>query len=319
MATSNNTASTGGRIEWVDTAKFIALGLMIFGHSYYGDHPVKIWICSFHMPLFFILSGFLYGLKRKQEIDLLPTIKRLAIQLLVPYYFWNLIIFVISLISSGGHFEPRMLTFLVGYAHNAMWFVFALFLIKVMHAFVEKYRVETYALLFCLGYIFAYWYIEDRFIPPRIISRMFIPYPFYLLGITLPPLIKRLETSKALYFTLCAIGFGLTILATMQGYIYDTFVVYVGFPLLYYLYGIAGTFVVIGVCRYLLRLPAKFVSMINIGSIFVIAMHGLCLRLFADAGVYEKLLYSFVTLSLMYFPIYVLNLYAPALLGRKKR
>lgn len=44
------------RIEWVDIAKGIAIILMVVGHEIGGN--ARIFIFSFHMPLFFILSGF---------------------------------------------------------------------------------------------------------------------------------------------------------------------------------------------------------------------------------------------------------------------
>lgn len=45
------------RIAWVDLAKGMAMILVIVGHTV-GNIPVVISIYSFHMPLFFILSGY---------------------------------------------------------------------------------------------------------------------------------------------------------------------------------------------------------------------------------------------------------------------
>ena len=43
------------RIGWVDTAKGIGLLLVIIGHL--PIPLVPVWIYTFHMPLFFFLSG----------------------------------------------------------------------------------------------------------------------------------------------------------------------------------------------------------------------------------------------------------------------
>ena len=63
------------RFEWVDKLKGIAIVLVVLGHAISGsgvfDQDVipVIWdvvykvINSFHMPLFFFLSGFLYNRK----------------------------------------------------------------------------------------------------------------------------------------------------------------------------------------------------------------------------------------------------------------
>lgn len=44
------------RIEWVDMAKAVAILFMIIGHELSGE--ARNFIFSFHMPLFFILSGY---------------------------------------------------------------------------------------------------------------------------------------------------------------------------------------------------------------------------------------------------------------------
>lgn len=48
------------RIAWVDIAKAIAIIGMIVGHEVTND-TLRIFIFSFHMPLFFILSGYTSG------------------------------------------------------------------------------------------------------------------------------------------------------------------------------------------------------------------------------------------------------------------
>ena len=44
------------RIIWIDYAKAIAMFFVIFGHVDSGNYLTN-WIYSFHMPLFFLLSG----------------------------------------------------------------------------------------------------------------------------------------------------------------------------------------------------------------------------------------------------------------------
>lgn len=50
------------RINWIDYAKVLGMFLVIFGHTMQQPplQQVHIGIYSFHMPLFFFLSGFLY-------------------------------------------------------------------------------------------------------------------------------------------------------------------------------------------------------------------------------------------------------------------
>lgn len=46
------------RITFIDTAKAIAMFLTIVSHSGLGANPINRWICSFHMPLFFFITGW---------------------------------------------------------------------------------------------------------------------------------------------------------------------------------------------------------------------------------------------------------------------
>ena len=51
-----------GRIYWVDAAKVLGLFLVFWGHVLYGGSPlgsvINRAIYSFHMPMYFILSGY---------------------------------------------------------------------------------------------------------------------------------------------------------------------------------------------------------------------------------------------------------------------
>ncbi len=46
----------GKRIHWIDIARGMAMDLVVIGHLGLKNQFVQ-WIYSFHMPLFFILSG----------------------------------------------------------------------------------------------------------------------------------------------------------------------------------------------------------------------------------------------------------------------
>ena len=50
---------TGGRIKELDVIKAVGIFLMIFDHVWWGD-LAHIYIQSFHMPVFFIVSGYLW-------------------------------------------------------------------------------------------------------------------------------------------------------------------------------------------------------------------------------------------------------------------
>ena len=69
------------RIEYIDIAKGVAIILVLLGHIETCPAGLKSSIYSFHMPLFFILSG--YFMKEGTELRLLA--KKLFKSLMVPY------------------------------------------------------------------------------------------------------------------------------------------------------------------------------------------------------------------------------------------
>ncbi len=49
------------RIEWIDVLKGIGIILVILGHTHV---LFRTYIFSFHMPLFFFISGYLFTIDR---------------------------------------------------------------------------------------------------------------------------------------------------------------------------------------------------------------------------------------------------------------
>lgn len=50
------------RLVFVDVAKAIAIFLVVLGHVVSSNTTTKLVLYSFHMPLFFILSGFFFSM-----------------------------------------------------------------------------------------------------------------------------------------------------------------------------------------------------------------------------------------------------------------
>ncbi|MCR5484174.1 MAG: acyltransferase family protein [Clostridiales bacterium] len=81
----------------IDMARGIAMLLVIVGHIKCASSTVVIWIYSFHMPLFFALSGMVFSIKKYPGFS--KFLRAKAKSLLVPYYCLNLILFVLSNLS----------------------------------------------------------------------------------------------------------------------------------------------------------------------------------------------------------------------------
>lgn len=81
------------RIAWVDWAKVIGISLVVYAHI--PNAPLSSIVFLFHMPFFFMISGWLYKPRPlKQEW------KRTWRCLIVPYLIYNVGLLIITPPSS---------------------------------------------------------------------------------------------------------------------------------------------------------------------------------------------------------------------------
>lgn len=120
-----------GRILWVDVCKGLGITCVVLGHSIDGT-ALQRFIYTFHMPLFFFLSGFLH----RPQPDYGLFAKRKAIHLLLPYVTFMLLLCPLAYISAFHHPEKwgaLTKTFLWGGGqmegrYGVLWFFTCLYL-----------------------------------------------------------------------------------------------------------------------------------------------------------------------------------------------
>ncbi|MBQ4365267.1 MAG: acyltransferase family protein [Clostridia bacterium] len=87
------------RILWLDQLKAVGFFLVILGHM---DIPGALngWIYSFHMPLFFLVSGFTLNLKKTAEAPLRAQVPKLLKRMVLPYVWIELICLCFSFLNT---------------------------------------------------------------------------------------------------------------------------------------------------------------------------------------------------------------------------
>lgn len=128
------------RISCIDIAKGIGILLVYIGHC---DLDYKsslfLWIYSFHMPLFFFISGSLFtppnceNCKNNVYKPIYLYIARKSVSLLFPYLFFSILYTILYLICSN---MPISNWLLFGWGKNPLWFIPILFFIECLHAFL---------------------------------------------------------------------------------------------------------------------------------------------------------------------------------------
>ena len=128
------------RNQSIDVAKAIGIILMVVGH--FNGLPLWLekWIFSFHMPLFFVLSGYLF--KPKPELQ---VIKGGLKSLVLPYIYTTLISVVIILLLAspenainpilgafgGSQGNPNAKFILSNLQAGPIWFLMSLFWCRI--------------------------------------------------------------------------------------------------------------------------------------------------------------------------------------------
>lgn len=126
---------------YIDMYKAFAIVLVLIGHT---DPPFFKWIYSFHMPLFFFLSGYLY--KKNSEIGFVQNEKKLIVKYIYPYFILcgiNLILQMLKLFIIDSYTSAQLITagckYIVGIIFSRgtvewmpnctpLWFLTALFM-----------------------------------------------------------------------------------------------------------------------------------------------------------------------------------------------
>ncbi|CAM5191868.1 hypothetical protein UACE39S_04896 [Ureibacillus acetophenoni] len=154
--------TTVKRQQWLDIAKGIGIILVVFGHS--GNTFFPPYIYWFHMPLFFIISGYLH----KQPNTLSGVMKnnwRKVKQLLIPYVSFYLLIILLRQLDLNQNFTVTQFDvkqFILGGQNlggyfGVFWFITTLLITQILFSFVLRFKNQKVVFLIILiSYMLSY-------------------------------------------------------------------------------------------------------------------------------------------------------------------
>jgi fucose 4-O-acetylase-like acetyltransferase len=169
------------RIRFIDLAKGFAMLCVLIGHiDTYGW--IKSSIYSFHMPIFFILSG--YFLHEKYEVY---RLKKMVRSILIPYFIVGIGLWLTKSLIDG-NFKELLRVPLVVYKWNsdvisvgAIWFLPVIFLGKLWLLLVLRYKYR-YTLLLGCACISLLFTKQTNIVIPFGIQQAIICAPFLMIG-----------------------------------------------------------------------------------------------------------------------------------------
>ena len=147
------------RFESLDAMRGIGILLVVVGHSGIPN-ILQWWIWSFHMPLFFFLSGVLF--KRGKTSDF-QFIKRKTRSLLLPYFIYSfLIIFIQRLFDVKIEWIDNDKLLLNGWDGLALWFIPVLFLSEVAWLYIDKIKIPRIEMIVLIVAVLIGYYLSIK-------------------------------------------------------------------------------------------------------------------------------------------------------------
>lgn len=331
-----NLQQSESRIEWVDLCKGFAIQLVMLGHTYCNFY-IKIWLYSFHIPLFFFLSGYVFSIKKYVDFKtfLVTKLKTLIFPMLimgtiVSFFEWlidpsmRLAVFVVNKIL-GIFIQLRGSTFDFG-----LWYIACLFVVEVAMFFLIKFSKENnkvmlviYLLLSLVGYAYCYkiskicpWSLENA-----CVLLLFFGSGYIIKERKIGWFDKIVNIYSMLLFMIINISCVL-IHYKMFNKTIDVYSQNIGIYPLFYIGGFAGILATIIFFRYVKK--NRVLSFIGKNSFVFYAFHQFLFRMFDNIRVFKT---NYVGLGILYVVIanviitvivFIINCHAPWILGKRR-
>lgn len=331
------------RITWIDTAKGLGIFLVVLGHN---SIPAAIfgYIFSFHMPLFFFISGFLF----KKDLNFSNFAAKKFKTLILPYLTLGLGVYLYWLVIYQ-KFSPFDLSLLkplgdLAFASTKLesiftplWFLPGLFVAELIFFAVIKKFPKQYLLISLILSLIGYWNSFQYFknlpwsITASLVALVFMAGGYFLKDRYSELLgnIKLKKTSFLLLIPLITLSFSFFYLNGTIDMLNSHYQNY-----LFFLLSALGGIGMIMVVSWRVKKVAKPINFLGRNSLIILAFHSIGILIGrATIRFIEKqtnlsipdeqslifgLTYSLFAIILILPIIYLINNYLPMLVGRRK-
>lgn len=179
--------------------------LVVLGHSGFEETIIQEklkflhdWIYSFHMPLFFMISGYLFSHTNTNLTGINPQrfIQKKTLRLMVPYVVLGIILFAIKYFFSSFSHAARdfsvssfFLMFIAPACENStmgyLWYLFTLYIIFLLVLGLCIIKINLKKTIWCLFFLIIAVVCGTRFYGIELfnLSSVFRYLPYFLIGI----------------------------------------------------------------------------------------------------------------------------------------
>lgn len=315
------------RIEWIDWMKALGIYLIVLGHFYsIGEKFIYV----FHVPLFFVISGFL----NKKEADGRVFWRKLWFNLAVPMLLMAVMNFCYHciLMAFNGSFAivdvywfVRNLAFGMVSGLDSLWFVYTLILLKIFYQFCHSDKLFYCFTAIMLALALVYNHNDYSGYPfflkePNAIIDLCTAYPFFAFGVLMRNYKDILNALNNKMVLIAAFACGLLFVllcGVYNGYVGLYGCNYGGNILLFLVGAIAGTVMIWALSKFFGCSP-KIINIISRGTIIILGFHKIMIDLvwaFFTPSVLDVVFAILITLLFTPFIIAIEN-YFPLMAGK---
>jgi acyltransferase len=219
------------REEWIDNLKGLGIILIVLGHCGFPKGSILVgYVFTFHVPLFFFISGFLFS--PKKDANAFGYLKSRFNRLMVPYFWFNIIAYLgLGITIKSYHyltvhgFEKFIENSLIGnytrisentLVNGGTWFLPCLFVTGMYYYLLDKKISNKKIKLLIIIILSIFIFIESKFIHFRLpwgIDIAIMALFFYGVGNLFQSEIKRFANKiNSRYLFLVPVLIGINIL-----------------------------------------------------------------------------------------------------------
>lgn len=333
------------RLLWADYTKAFAIWLMVLGHSNLQSEGLVQFIYIFHMPVFFLISGYF----DKGTPFSWDVLKKSFKRIMVPYFFFSVCAFSICWISPYihpeiYHYGTMPQTFLKAFVgmflmedqvkpyaflpSGPLWFLVAMFWVKVFFSVLclgwEKKRILI-PIMLIIGGVMVYFHFPFFSLDSAVIS-----LPFYFEGYLMKKYyVLGMLKNKVLVLMLAIICWVYTATIGMKnGYISVDGCVWGDSLIMFYINGVIGSMACI-LTFMLVNKEYKFIKQVGMSTLTILATHPyvgiptkvltiLFLGSFTQyTGTWHAILWSIIPLAFGVIVDKWLTKYCPIVIGKQ--
>jgi len=298
------------RLKYIDIAKGIAIILVVLGHIDFGDNFVCNWIYSFHMPIFFIISGFFITSK---TINIKDNIIVESKKLLYPYFSFSilaLLYLIIKFILGSIDFSVLSVAIidtitLNGY--SALWFLPTLFFSKILVNIIENSNISKKIYIFLILFIclqnylgildlLSFSILKSIYI---FVNRIIISMIFLKIG----SILRKHLITKNMNFYFCILLIIVSLFVSQINGFVDLHYLVLNNSLLYFLLAFVNSYIILSVSKNLENI--KILDYFGKNSLIIYGTHlttpliMICKKIVEFIGISEIIVFDFLVLIMM--------------------